>query len=148
MTKENNQVVQTVEALVETKSAERSVKQTEAKWSFLMTVTTFSLMMVIVFIAVVFNDWAVANNEWFINVVSVVLIGSIFLLTGIGLWKTKQQEKEIMDYEKDPSIDQTLFSKLSILSNDSFLYTANELLKENGSDKQLVQLESNEMLFL
>ena len=148
MTEENNQVVQTVEALVETKSAERSVKQTEAKWSFLMTVTTFSLMMVIAFIGVVFNDWAVANNEWFIKVVATALIGSIFLLTGIGFWKTKQQEKEIKDYKKDPSIDQTLYSKLSILSNDSFLYTANELLKENGSDKQIIQLGNNKMLFM
>ena len=60
----------------------------------------------------------------------------------------KQKEKDIPDYEKNPSIDKSLFLMLSKLSKDSFLYTANELLKENGSDKKIVQKGNKEMLLI
>lgn len=146
MVEENNQVIQTIEALVAYKEAKREVKSTEVWWQSVMTLSWLVLMTFVVIIGIVFNDWDVVNSGRFMIVAKYGIVGFILLMMGVGLWKMKQKEKDIPDYEKNPSIDKSLFLNLSILNNDSFLYTANELLKENGSDKKIVQMESNKML--
>ena len=146
MVEENNQVIQTIEALVTYKEAKREVKDIDNWFTMVLHMTWLVLMAIVMIITVVFNDWVATNIEWFRGVAMYSIIVVIFMIMGVGLWKMKQKEKDIPDYEKNPSIDKSLFLKLSILNNDSFLYTANELLKENGSDKKIVQMESNKML--
>lgn len=146
MVEENKQVIQTIEALVAYKEAKREVKSTEVWWQSVMTLSWLVLMTFVVIIGIVFNDWDVVNSGRFMIVAKYGIVGFILLMMGVGLWKMKQKEKDIPDYEKNPSIDKSLFLNLSKLSKDSFLYTANELLKENGSDKKIVQMESNKML--
>lgn len=146
MVEVNNQVIQTIEAMVEYKEAKREVKEIGTWWLGVMLLSVLVFMFLALTIVVVFNDWAIANIEWFKNVMKYVIISITLLTMGVGLWKMKQKEKDIPDYEKNPTIDKSLFLKLSILNDDSFLYTANELLKENGSDKHIIQMESNKML--
>lgn len=148
MVKENNQVIQTIEALVAYKEAKREVKDIDKWFTMVLHMTWVVLMTIVMIITAVFNDWVATNNEWFRGVAMYSIIVVIFMIMGVGLWKMKQKEKDIPDYEKNPSIDKTLFLKLSIMNKDSFLYTANKLLKENGSDKQIVQKGSNEMLLI
>ena len=148
MVEENNQVIQTIEALVAYKEAKREVKVIDDWFTMVMTLSWMVLMTLVVIIGIVFNDWAVVNSGRFVIVAKYGIVGFILFMMGVGLWKMKQKEKGIPEYEKNPSIDKSLFLMLSILNNDSFLYTANELLKENGSDKIIVQMESNEMLLL
>ena len=148
MVEENKQVIQTIEELVAYKEAKREVKATEVWWQSVMTLSWMVLMTLVVIIGIVFNDWDVVNSGRFVIVAKYGIVGFILFMMGVGLWKMKQKEKDIPDYEKNPSIDKSLFLKLSILNNDSFLYTANELLKENGSDKKIVQMESNKMLLI
>ena len=146
MVEENNQVIQTIEALVTYKEAKREVKDIDNWFTMVLHMTWLVLMAIVMIITVVFNDWVATNNEWFRGVAMYSIIVAIFMIMGVGLWKMKQKEKDIPDYEKNPSIDKSLFLNLSILNKDSFLYTANELLKESGSDKHIIQMESNEML--
>ena len=146
MVVENNQVIKTIEAMVEYKEAKREVKEIETWWLGVMLLSVLVTMLLALTIVVVFNDWAIANIDWFVTVMKYITVSIILLMSGVGLWKMKQKEKDIPDYEKNPSIDKSLFLKLSILNKDSFLYTANELLKESGSDKHIIQMESNEML--
>ena len=148
MVEENKQVIQTIEALVAYKEAKREVKVIEDWFTMVMTLSWLVLMTLVVIIGIVFHDWAVINGEWFVIVAKYGIVGFILFMVGVGLWKMKQKEKDIPDYEKNPSIDKSLFLKLSILNNDSFLYTANELLKENGSDKHIIQKERNKMLLI
>lgn len=148
MTEEKNQIVQTIDALVKYKEAKREVKALETWWMGVMLLSVLVSMFLALIIGVVFNDWVIANDKWYLNGMKYGIISITLLTMGVGLWKSKQKEKDIPDYNKDPSIDQSLFLNLSVLNNDSFLYTANELLKENGLDKQIIQLESKKMLIL
>ena len=148
MVEENNQVIQTIEALVAYKEAKREVKVIDDWFTMVMSLSWLVLMAIVMIITVVFNDWVTTNNEWFRGVAMYSIIVAIFMIMGVGLWKMKQKEKDIPDYEKNPSIDKSLFFMLSKLSNDSFLCTANELLKEKGSDKKIVQKGNKEMLLI
>ena len=134
-------VVESIDHVMQYRKLKREHYKKQSKWTMTLGLGSISYMVVSLIIALVVSPLPESVR---FSVGPILIYAYMALATvsmGFVLWYTKKQDDEVKEFESKIT-DSDMYYKFKKIKAESFVYTANDLLKDQGSAKHIIMYDN------
>lgn len=130
-------VVESIDFYMQYEKLKRELNKKQSKWTMTLGLGSLSFMVVSLLIALFVSPLpeSVRFSVGPILIYAYMALATMWM--GFVVWNTKKEDDKVKEFESKIT-HSDMYYKFKQMKAESFVYTANDLLKDQGSDKHII----------